>query len=193
MKPFLNLRRIVLTLSLLAASICSPPLARADDAGSATVHLVAIGDSLDSNIGPSLADDARNMVTTFQRAFAQAGRAQQLKSHLILDKDANPHYILKVIAGLPIKPNDALIVYDSAHGALGSGSPAHLDTFDHGQLVMDRETLLAAMKAKNPRLTVLLTDVCSGYPRGCGLMVAGWCPAALRLRCRLVPPWSGKR
>lgn len=171
-----SLRRLVLTLCLLTASLVPVGSAHAARNDVPVIHLIAIGDSLDSRLGPKLAQDARNMATTFEQAFARAGRSEQLQTHLILGEDARPRVILDLIARLPIKSNDTLLVYDSAHGVI-DGNNRHLLAFDEGRLLVDRADLLAAMKARSPRLAVLLTDVCSGYLPSSGLAPRPLVPA----------------
>lgn len=158
MNPSTFLRRSVLALCLAAASFAAPSVkANPDDAP--TVHLVAIGDlDVGDDFGKKVAEDARNTVTTFEKAFANAGKAKQLKTRLLLGKDVTPENVLDGIAKLDVRKNDTLVVLYSGHGGMGKDRK-HLLTFHHGDL--SRERLLAGMKAKNPRLMILLTDCCS--------------------------------
>src|SRR5688572_30645412 len=96
------LRRFVLALSLVAAGI-SVPAIFGNPADAPTVHLVAIGDlDVGGDFGQKVAEDAQNTVTAFERAFAKAGKANQLKPHLLLGQDVSPENILNVIAKLEV-------------------------------------------------------------------------------------------
>lgn len=169
MKTFITLRRFVLALCLTSATFAGSS-AHGNAAETPTVHLVAIGD-LDVNkhvekdgsikysmFGVKVAEDARNIVATFDSAFAKAGKAQQLKTHLLLGEAVTPDNVVAMIAKLPMGKDDTLVVLYSGHGAMEAG-PKHVLTFHHGDL--PRQRLLDAMKAKDPRLMILLTDCCS--------------------------------
>jgi Caspase domain len=151
------LRRFVLALSLTSVCLAAPAAFAADN--KPIVHVVAIGDlDVGGNFGAKVADDARNIIATFRDTFAKAGKADQLKPHLVLGKDVNPDHVLRLIHGLNVRPHDTLVVLYSGHGGMESRNN-HILAFHHGELEKNR--LLSAMTAKNPRLTVLLTDCCS--------------------------------
>lgn len=157
MSAITHLRRLVLALSLAGVCLAGSAAFAADN--KPIVHLVAIGDlDVGGEFGTKVADDARNIVTTFRDAFAKAGRADQLRPHLVLGKDVNPQHVLRLINGLNVRPQDTLVVLYSGHGGMQSRDN-HILAFHHGDLEKNR--LLSAMTAKNPRLTVLLTDCCS--------------------------------
>ncbi len=173
-----SLRGFVLVLSLAAAGLAAHAVqGNFDD--QPVVHLVVIGDlnvgsqiEKDGNIkysdfGMKVAEDATNIITTFESAFIKAGKANQLKTHLILGKEVTPGNVLGVVAKLPVKKNDALVVFYSGHGQMEPGQK-HVLTFHHGDLT--RQRLLDAIKAKNPRLMVLFTDCCSGGIAGRSLV-----------------------
>ena len=168
------MRRFVLALCLSAAGLAAPA-AQGNPEDQPVVHLVAIGD-LDvgkevekdgsikyADFGIKVAEDARNIITTFETAFTKAGKPTQLKTQLILGKDVTPDNVLGVIAKLPVKNNDTLVVLYSGHGQMEDGHK-HVLTFHHGDL--PRQRLLDAMRAKDPRLMVLLTDCCSAGVAG---------------------------
>ena len=151
------LRRLVLALSL--AGVCFSGAGAFADEKRPVVHLVAIGDlDVGGRFGTKVAEDARNTVVTFREAFANAGRSDQLKSHLVLGKDVNPDHVLRLINNLPVQPQDTLVVLFSGHGGMRARND-HILAFHHGALAKNR--LLSAMTAKAPRLSVLLTDCCS--------------------------------
>ncbi|MBI2807881.1 MAG: caspase family protein [Planctomycetes bacterium] len=163
MFAFINLRRFVLSLCLVAAFTFAMPHAHGNPNDTPTVHLVAIGDTdVGGDFGRKLGEDARNIKTTFEKAFARANRSSQLKTHLLLGQSVTPANILKVIGQLKVGRNDTIVVLYSGHGATDPRL-GHVLTLDHGRLY--RKDLLNALKAKNPRLMVVLTDCCSsGVP-----------------------------
>jgi hypothetical protein len=153
------LRPFVLALTLVAAGV-GAPFVNGNPSDPPTVHLVAIGDlDVGGKFGTKVAEDARNTIAIFEKAFVKAGKANQLKTSLLLGKEVTPDNVLDVIAKLDVQDNDTLVVLYSGHGGTRRDLK-HVLTFRHGPLT--RERLLSGMKAKNPRLMVLLTDCCSG-------------------------------
>jgi hypothetical protein len=150
------LQRFVLALSLVAATFGA---ALANPAEKPVVHVIAIGDvDLGGDFGKKVAEDARNIVATFEECFAKAGKADQLKTRLMLGTEVTPDTVLEAIAEVKVRPSDTLVVLYSGHGRMDPGNN-HVLTFKHGRL--ERKSLLAAMQAKSLRLAVLLTDCCS--------------------------------
>ena len=161
-----TLRRFVLALSLAAVTGFSLAPVRGNAEEKPVVHLVAIGDldvdegvpEKDKYFGKKVAEDARHIVATFEQAFAKAGKADQLKTKLLIGKDVTPDKVLQTINKLEVRPNDTIVVLYSGHGAM-TPFYDHIFTFHHGNLA--RKDVIAAMKAKNPRLMVVLADCCS--------------------------------
>lgn len=162
MSALTPLRHLVLALSL--AGVCFTATGAMAVEQRPTVHLVAIGDlDVGGNFGKKVAEDARNIVSTFRDTFANAGKSDQLKTHLVLGRDVNPDHVLGLISGLNVQPQDTLVVLYSGHGGMRARND-HVLAFHHGALSKNR--LLQTMSAKNPRLSVLLTDCCSnGVPQ----------------------------
>jgi hypothetical protein len=173
MNAAIILRRFVLALCLTTTGL-AVPVAHATAEEMPAIHVVAIGD-LDvgmevedgkvvySSFGIKVAEDAKDMLATFEKAFAKADKADQLKTHLILGEDVTPRHVLDVVGKVPVKANDTIVVLYSGHGQMEAGN-RHVLTFHHGNL--ERQRLLDVMKAKNPRLMVLLTDCCSAGVAG---------------------------
>ncbi|MBX9680213.1 MAG: caspase family protein [Gemmataceae bacterium] len=151
-----RLHRMVLALCLAAVIVPSASAAP-------TLHLVAFGDSNDPKLGPKLADDAHNIVSAFTRSFERAGRANQLRTHVLVGDDVTPARILATVERLAVQPEDTLVILGSCHGDTDA-QVQHRITLHAG--ILYRHALLAAMKAKKPRLAVLLTDCCSSHANG---------------------------
>lgn len=127
----------------------------------AVVHLIAVGDSTDSQIGPKVADDARNTAALFEESFRAAGKADRLRVKLVLGREVTSSGVLAAVRGLDVRPDDAVVVLVSSHGSIDRGDRPGMD-FGRGDRLPTAD-LLAAMAATGARLTVLLTDVCNGY------------------------------
>lgn len=127
------------------------------------VHLLMVAQSKDKGIGKKVAEDARNVIGLFETSFEEAGRSSQLRTQLIAGDDLTSRNVLAAVRDLPVRPQDVGVVLWSGHGRMQGGK--HYLTCNHGD-ELARDTLLAALAARSPRLTVLLTDVCSSYYRG---------------------------
>src|SRR4051794_37147911 len=94
--------RFALALCLAAAAFTT---ANAADpvrgAAKPVVHLISLGDS-DADIGRHVGEDAENTAAAFQKAFADAGRANQLKTYLLLGADAAREPLFRTIADLDV-------------------------------------------------------------------------------------------
>lgn len=125
------------------------------------VYVVGIGDSNEPNLGNKLRDDAENFVRMMSDAFAKAGQAGRLRTRVLLGDEVSPRNILAKVEALPIGGDDRLIVLISCHGAMDYD---HRHDFTLAQGRLARADLLAAMRKKNPKLAVLMSDCCSSYP-----------------------------
>jgi hypothetical protein len=120
------------------------------------VHLLAVGDTLDRKIGESVECDLGNVVTTF---FIML-REGQLDFSRVEGDQVTAESILRLLDRVRVKPDDALVVYWAGHGAFDQAGQ-YLQMPKGGNL--HRATLLGAMKKKQPRLAVLLTDCCNVF------------------------------
>jgi hypothetical protein len=120
------------------------------------VHLLVAGDTKDPNIGKGVDHDLGNVVV----AFFILLREGQLEHDRVAGDDVSAANILKAIDGIRVKPDETLVFYWAGHGA--SDEQGHYLQMPHGGNLY-RSTLLGAMKKKQARLTVLLTDCCNVY------------------------------
>lgn len=168
MKSLRTLQRLVLAVCL-SATFASSASAAPQNARP-IVHLIAIGDSDVGDIGRYVGEDARNTTAAFQQAFEQAGKSHQLNSILILGGEVREKAIRRRIENLKVGPYDTIVLLYSGHGHTDQNQQHRLN-FSHDAGSMRRADMLALLKSKNARLTVLLTDVCSGYGRNSALPV----------------------
>jgi hypothetical protein len=179
-----NLLHVVLALALTASL---PAAASAAPEDAPRVFLLAVAESNDKAIGTKVAEDARNTIDLFEVSFEAAGRSQQLRTKLIAGDDLTSRNVLAAVRALPVRPQDVVVVLWSGHGDMTDGK--HYLSCGGGDK-LSRDALVAALAARKPHLTVLLTDVCSSFPPGrTGPAVVPTTPD-LRLPRGPVMPWA---
>lgn len=125
----------------------------------ATVHVVIAADGR-AGLGENLKADYVNMA----RLFRENIPAGQLKMTLMKTHEITPENILRTVSETTIGSDDTFVFYYSGHGANDNVSGGHYFQLKDRlgkPAELQRRTLLAKMKAKNARLTVLLTDCCN--------------------------------
>jgi hypothetical protein len=120
------------------------------------VHLLLVGDTLDRNIAESVEHDLGNMAVTFYILLSEG----QLDFQRLTGDEVSAENILKAIAKIRLASDDTLVFYWAGHGAFDNDG--HYLHMPHGGDLY-RSTLLGAMKKKQARLAVLLTDCCNAY------------------------------
>lgn len=146
----------VVTLGVLAFT-ARPPAAPAEQPDSGgRVHALIVVDSLDEDIGKSVAldrDDVRDsLVAGFQ------GRERRLALKVLDGANATPGAVAQYFRDLTIDPADTVLFYFSGHGAT---HPDRGHVLALGRRPVLRADVLAALKGKKPRLAVCLTDCCA--------------------------------
>lgn len=132
----------------------APAPAPAPDARRLVALLV--GDTHDPEIGESVAVDVRAL----EQALVQAAPVSRLALHRLVGEGVRPERLLAAVRDLPVGPEDALLCYYAGHGAWADTGP-YLRL--GGGAVLPRADLMAALRARGARLTVLLSDCCSTY------------------------------
>ena len=144
-------RRVALLAGLLVLLAIHPTRAKGQEPGR-VFALLAI--DTDSKIA-GIEDDGRAMSAALASGFGSTG----LLNLRVLDGvDVGPDAILNYFRNVRSGPNDVLLLYYTGHGATLEGR-GHVLTTSHGNLL--RGTLRAAMKTRQPRLSIILTDCCS--------------------------------
>ncbi|MBL9087501.1 MAG: hypothetical protein JNM10_10190 [Planctomycetia bacterium] len=132
------------------------PPATAPAAGDASRLVVLLAaDTLDADIGESVATDLRQVRATLE-AGVPAARLVVVER---TGADVAPAALRAAIAALDVRPGDALLCYWAGHGAWADAG-AYLRP--RGE-VLPRADLRAALLARGAGLTVLLTDCCGTY------------------------------
>lgn len=135
-------------------------LAAAGSGQAQRLHAVVIGDiSPAAGWGKFTANVAMD-VTTFGAALRDQVPEDRLDlTTLELDQDetSDPALVLGVIRDWEVAPRDTVLCYFSGHGV--SDDQGHRLVFAQGGLA--RRDLLAALREKGARLTVLLSDCCN--------------------------------
>jgi hypothetical protein len=70
--------------------------------------------------------------------------------------------VLEKIAATTVRPDDALVVYYSGHGAYNE-KLGHFFSLAGGKENLTRSSVVEAIRRKNPRLGVLISDCCYSY------------------------------
>jgi Caspase domain len=159
------LRRVIghaTTLILIWSALAVSTRAFASqEPASGVIHALLVGDS-DSSLGDSVTRDVAALGGALRSAFIAHPRLVQL--HVLTSSHATAAAIESFLKDLNSGPDDTLLVFFSGHGEVRP-EVGHVLNFtnpdEKGRKILPRDDLLGLMKAKNPRLIVLLTDCCS--------------------------------
>ena len=144
-----------LFLFLLFVCLFSPPSRAADS----TIRVVIATDGR-AGFGANLVADYKNM----ERLFKENVPPSQLDLILMKTDEITPDKILETVKQVEVASGDTLVFYYSGHAANDVGNGGHYFQLkdNKGQATeLQRRTLLAVLKDKKARLTVLLTDCCN--------------------------------
>lgn len=123
-----------------------------------TVHLINVADTADANVGRSCAEDAGNLAQIMFIGLPDG----MLNETRLTDDQVSADQILGAIAQMPVRAPDTLVFFWSGHGGFDTAKNEHFLKMPQGGMLY-RATLLGALRKKNARLTVLLTDSCANY------------------------------
>ena len=123
-----------------------------------TVHLINVADTADAKVGQSCAEDAGNFAQIMFIGLPEG----MLAETRLTDDQVSADQILKQIAEVRVHPNDTLVFFWSGHGGYDTTKNEHFLHMPQGGMLF-RSTLLGALRKKNARLTVLLTDSCANF------------------------------
>jgi hypothetical protein len=155
MKP-INLAALAVMLVVPAAAVHAqkkaPPLKK--------LHVLLVIDS-NSNLGKSVEKDEEMMVNLFRNGVPKS--RYDLK--ILKGADATPDKIIDHYQHLEVGPDEGLVFYYSGHGV--TLRKQHNLVIGHNPdegkrgRFLKRDTVIAAMRNKEPALAILLTDCCS--------------------------------
>ena len=148
-------------LLILMATMLTPPMLSpmTVQAAEPVIHVVIAVDDR-AGFGPNLVTDCKNM----ERMFRENVPASRLKLVKMDMKRITPDNILDTVNRVKLADGDTLVFYYSGHGAFDANNGGQYFLFkdkNGKEEELRRRTLLAALKDKNARLTVLLTDCCN--------------------------------
>jgi hypothetical protein len=131
-------------------------------AEAARVHLIAVGDTLDKDIGRSIEEDLGSLVGTFE----QIGKKSLLEPVVLQGVDCNPTAINESLDKLHIHSGDAVVFYFTGHGAYDKENGQFLQIPRLGKdgdvsRNQIRDKLKGWVDARQIRLGVLMTDMCN--------------------------------
>ncbi|MDR0327120.1 MAG: caspase family protein, partial [Planctomycetaceae bacterium] len=123
------------------------------------IHVVIAADGR-AGFGANMVADYKNMERLFKENVPKS------RLHLIAMEpdEITPDKILQTIRQIEIADEDTLVFYYSGHAAHNAGSGGQFFQLKEGNgsaAELQRRTLLATLKEKKLRLTVLLTDCCN--------------------------------
>jgi hypothetical protein len=138
------------------------PESEAKPPAQARVHILLVGDTVDPNIGASDEADLDSMTDLFTRGIpaAQRGTFRVLEGRVSADE------VLAAVDALSVRPSDTVFFYFTGHGSYdprfagGDPSGGYYFAFPSGPTLL-RRVVLARLRRKNARLTVVLTDTCA--------------------------------
>lgn len=122
------------------------------------VHAIVVIDTADADLKVSVNIDRKRMLTLLDSVLGS-----DCKTVVVTGGDVASAKILARIRELKVGPTDAVVFYYAGHGATDKKGHFLALGFKPGGSInrFYRDDLLTALKAKNARLTVLLTDCCS--------------------------------
>ena len=124
-----------------------------------TIHVVIAADGR-AGLGVNLVADYQNMERLFRENVPQS----QLKLILMETDDITPDKVLQTVNRIELGAEDTLVFYFSGRAANDAGNGGQFFQLrdEEGKLAeLQRRTLLATLRNKKARLTVLLTDCCN--------------------------------
>ena len=131
-------------------------------AEAARVHLIAVGDTLDKDIGKFVIEDLQSLVSTFE----QIGKKSLLPPVVLKDMDCNPAAIYESLDKLHIHSGDTVVFYFTGHGAYDKENGQFLQIprlGNNGDVSRNnlRDKLKEWVDKRQIRLGVIMTDMCN--------------------------------
>ena len=147
---------LILMAVMLTAPVSSSKTVQADEP---TIHVVIAADGR-AGFGENLVTDYKNM----ERLFKENVPVSRLNLVTMKMDQITPDNILETVNQVKLADGDTLVFYYSGHGAFDAnngGQYFQLKDKNGKSEELQRRTLLAALKDKKARLTVLLSDCCN--------------------------------
>jgi len=128
-----------------------------------TIYLITVADTYDPSIGNSCRNDMTNISNMMYKIKNELG--VDLKVVNLAGGDVTKYQVQSKISGLSVSSNDVLLFYYSGHGYNKTPKVS-----DFPCMALDGEDYLledvyTSLKAKSPRLTLVIGDLCNSLPR----------------------------
>jgi hypothetical protein len=169
--------RVAATLALISSGLLVPKGFAFQEPATGVIHALLVADT-DSSLGDSVKADVERLSAALTSAFLDQPSRLRLDSPLTgssVTVSAIESFFNDVKSG----PDDTLLFYFSGHGEVRS-ELGHVLNFTNpdknGRKVLPRFSLLSLMKAKRPRLVVVMTDCCSAIRRSSPVAPAAQAP-----------------
>lgn len=131
------------------------------------LHALIVADTADTTVGPLVDIDGRKFyeMITAEIPGVRRGPVEVLKGSAVTKEN-----LLAKVDAMEVQNDDTVLCYFTGHGAFMKERGQVL-RMSNGELLL-RNDLLERLKAKNARLTVLITDACSNViePRALAAM-----------------------
>lgn len=147
----MRLKNFAIILALLLAVILTAPL----DAASPKLHLILACDTEGENIGYSVARDYHAVRDFFEEYFGKRLNVVDLPMNGL-----SSEAFFQTIEKLEINSHDTVMFYYSGHGAYNYTKGTQVFTLSNGEYV-SRADLMKALRQKEARLTILVSDCCN--------------------------------
>ena len=150
---------VVVVVALGLITVISSASLKAE---AARVHLIAVGDTLDKDIGKFVIEDLQSLVSTFE----QIGKKSLLPPVVLKDMDCNPAAIYESLDKLHIHSGDTVVFYFTGHGAYDKENGQFLQIprlGNNGDVSRNnlRDKLKEWVDKRQIRLGVIMTDMCN--------------------------------
>jgi hypothetical protein len=143
-------------LAVLVVAVLSQAAARAQ-----TVHAIIVGNTLDDRIGPGVVQNVARLKDFFQSVRSTGGVSVTI--HMIQDGQFGCKTIRDSIQQLKISHSDTVLFHYSGHGDKSATSRfPELDCqVGSDPLTLQLDDVMHMLKAKGPRLTLVIADACN--------------------------------
>lgn len=163
---------LIIGLAIVAGMVGKVAAASASPDESQRLVVLLIIDTLDPSIGTSVEKDGQNMENLLTDGFSKY--PDRLLLTKLSGKNCTREEIQSYFAKLAPLPNDTLMVFFAGHGATvrdrekdetlrSIGHAMLVHTANDKRTLLERNDLRNMMLAKQPRLTILLSDCCGDY------------------------------
>lgn len=118
------------------------------------LHVLIVGDTIDPGIGKSVEKDMEMLKNLFEKGIPESKR----NVTILVGDSLTPEALFETIEKIELDPNDSFLLYYCGHGVVNENGD-HSFSLPTGKV--RRAEIREAIRKKNPRLCVLLSDCCA--------------------------------